>query len=659
MEPKSLTEPESKPLRAIYRDAGNNKGFGLFAPCDIAPGERIYKESGVAFPLATPFRRPWELQPGFDNFSHFQDWMQLVSGHMSMLRKLYTTTWAKTIGGLDYPEDIEECFSRKPNGSTYSMDFLCEALLGWLSGIREHSPDLAHRADLDARYSARGVQRFLEDSLFYVVYDEPVDVACIFGLMTGLVNHACFPNAILSVQGSTEIVEGRIPLAVTLTLTACKPIKKGDEITISYVFGVPPRVREHRAQLLHFYKFNCRCYSCVNEGEHSHILGVRDALRELIVESQLQTAGQVQIPLKILCNKARWMIDASEELGCFDMELLATLRGCSSQAEGAGDLLRACYFLYARVEMMRTYMPGSSHLHTAERKFEEMCNEWNIPEVHRLCTRLYNIDKGHEDDVDYQYVTDRIFMMSQHPADDKFKTSEENEELREIVLGFEKVNKRVQDIKKDLKEDTTKLLALAEAANKQAKTVKNQKRKSRARRNRQRQSEQDEVLIESETEREDSPPSESPRDSFISQEKVDVVGEGVEPSDTLDSRSPILPRPAASQCLSLRNYTYPTAWIAPLAAEDRISKQVWCSSRDLQQSRPFAPRDIEHLLAAKDGLGSKHEGFGLKMRRDSACGRMEGDKEFLDLERVFGRRCRAHSFGNDAGKKDLLKEAEV
>ncbi|KAK5056843.1 hypothetical protein LTR84_012375 [Exophiala bonariae] len=656
MDSENLTEPKPKPLRAIYRDAGNSKGYGLFAPCGIAPGERIYKESGASFPLFTPYRRPWELQEGFDDFGLFQNYMQIVSGHMSMLRKLYMEKWTQTLDGLDYPDDIEECFSRKVNSCNYSIDFICEALLGWLGGWREACPEIAKQADVEARYSARGAQRFLEDSFTYPVYDEVVEGACIFGLLTGLANHACFPNAILSVQGNTEIETGKLPRVVALTLTACKPIKKGDEITFCYVFGILTSVPQHRAQLLHFYKFDCRCDSCIREGDHSYKLGARDALGQWIFESKVERSDKVEQPLKFLCNRTRWMIDASEELGLFDTELPAALRECSRRTENANDLPRAFYFSYARTEMMRTRMPGSCHVGKAEHEFKEMCDHWDAPEALHLSKRLYNIDDGHEDEAGYRHVIDRIFMMSQDPADDKFTTTDVNDELREIVLGFEEINIRTQG---HSQEDTSKLLAIADVTAKQAKNAKNQKRKSRARRSKQRQSDHDENLIESDTEKEDASSSEPLQDLHISQEEENAMDMSMKISDISDCKTVILPERPATLCPPPPNYAYLTAFIAASAAKDRVSKQFWCASRRLQQCMPFAPRDIEHLLAEKDGLGSKHDGFGLKMRRDSACGRLEGDMEFLDLEKVFGGRRRAHSFGNDAGKKDLLKEAEV
>lgn len=95
-------------------------------------------------------------------------------------------------------------------------------------------------------------------------------------------------------------------------------------------------------------------------------------------------------------------------------------------------------------------------------------------------------------------------------------------------------------------------------------------------------------------------------------------------------------------------------WVCPFGAADCTSKQAWLASDGSKEDLRLNPRDVGHLLAAKDGTGARLEGFVLRARRDSACGRLQGDKEF-----VGGGRLRAHSFGNDASKVDALKQAEV
>ncbi|KAI1612768.1 hypothetical protein EDD36DRAFT_437713 [Exophiala viscosa] len=95
-------------------------------------------------------------------------------------------------------------------------------------------------------------------------------------------------------------------------------------------------------------------------------------------------------------------------------------------------------------------------------------------------------------------------------------------------------------------------------------------------------------------------------------------------------------------------------WVCPFGAKDGVSKQAWLASDGSKEALRLNPRDVGHLLAAKDGIGARLEGFMLRARRDSACGRLQGDKAFVDRGRL-----RAHSFGNDASKEDVLKLAEV
>ncbi|KAK4948650.1 hypothetical protein LTR10_012654 [Elasticomyces elasticus] len=96
------------------------------------------------------------------------------------------------------------------------------------------------------------------------------------------------------------------------------------------------------------------------------------------------------------------------------------------------------------------------------------------------------------------------------------------------------------------------------------------------------------------------------------------------------------------------------SWVSPFGAKDGVSKQAWLASDGSKEALRLNPRDVGHLLAAKDGIGARLDGFVLRARRDSACGRLQGDKDFVDRGRL-----RAHSFGNDASKGDVFKLAEV
>ncbi|KIW14909.1 hypothetical protein PV08_07694 [Exophiala spinifera] len=93
---------------------------------------------------------------------------------------------------------------------------------------------------------------------------------------------------------------------------------------------------------------------------------------------------------------------------------------------------------------------------------------------------------------------------------------------------------------------------------------------------------------------------------------------------------------------------------SPFGAKDGTSKSEWLASKANKRSLANDPRDLGHLLAAKDGINAPLLGFVLKERRDSACGRVEGDKVFVERGRPRG-----HTVSNDGSKMDCLKEAEV
>src|SRR5689334_10873914 len=98
-------------IRAIYKDAGNSKGAGMFAPCDIAPGELVFAEIGFEFPLEE-YRRPWKAESDFETKERFSNTLQKINNHMHLIKSC-TTDCANsthgTISGLNYPLDVEAC----------------------------------------------------------------------------------------------------------------------------------------------------------------------------------------------------------------------------------------------------------------------------------------------------------------------------------------------------------------------------------------------------------------------------------------------------------------------------------------------------------------------------------------------------------------------
>ena len=106
-------------------------------------------------------------------------------------------------------------------------------------------------------------------------------------------------------------------------------------------------------------------------------------------------------------------------------------------------------------------------------------------------------------------------------------------------------------------------------------------------------------------------------------------------------------------------FTYGGPFVTKVGASDGISKQAWLANDKAKETFRHEPRDVGHLLAAKDGIGADQAGFVLSNRRDSCTGRVEGEKVFAGVEGRLAVRARTHSFGNDGSKQDLLKKAVV
>lgn len=672
-------------IPVIYQDAGNGKGVGLFAPCDVAPGDLIFAEMGFEFPLED-FSRPWKTGPEFETTLQFSHEIQKIQDLMQMM-KSSVEDWASakkgSISGLDYPEDTEACLMRPVRDNTYSMKTICGALYGWMS---QTIPEETQR------FAATLVARFLEDCFQYVKHESSKTVVSVFGLLIGLVNHACSPNAVLRVQDIENVqLQDIQPRLVILKLTASKTIKKGDEITFSYTWDVSPGVRQHHAKLLRDYKFHCKCDSCVEEANACFLFEARDAVYKLLYELKQARDGLFDLPLKLTCNMTRWIVDGSEDLEYFNMEILEALHTCFKRNADMDDHLRASYFFRAKLEMIKTYFSSEYQAYIdAEKWFQDTYTEWNAPEVCGLSNRLYNIADND--------VIEKLYMLKPNLNDNAFTKREENEELREIVLAFRNINKTIRRTKEALENERLEtaskatngmtkeycpLGAFANVALELAAAAAKKQLKSDIASGQDSRTKQElrALKIKEETARVEAAKKKKRKSAVarsrrVQHRKFDYDALSMESSDEdFTTASPIhnmrelaaiegekatsISSSAALNLFSPLDYAYCRPWISPFAAEDGLPKQIWCSSQLLQEVMPFAPRDVEHLLASKDGLNSKNEGFGLKMRRDSCCGRVEGTKEFLDLEEVLGSRKRAYSFGNDGGKKDWLKQAEV
>ncbi|KIX03835.1 uncharacterized protein Z518_07388 [Rhinocladiella mackenziei CBS 650.93] len=79
--------------------------------------------------------------------------------------------------------------------------------------------------------------------------------------------------------------------------------------------------------------------------------------------------------------------------------------------------------------------------------------------------------------------------------------------------------------------------------------------------------------------------------------------------------------PASEVKASLPKFDGPL--LCPSGTSDVARRQAWLASSAAKETIVHGPPDVGHLLAAKDGIGTKSSWFVLRERDDSAPGRVE------------------------------------
>ncbi len=81
----------------------------------------------------------------------------------------------------------------------------------------------------------------------------PTPVGAALYLIASYLAHSCEPSARIEFRGGNN----------TLTLVASKPIKKGEDVTISYVpVTAEESTEERQAKIAKAYRFRCECTKC-------------------------------------------------------------------------------------------------------------------------------------------------------------------------------------------------------------------------------------------------------------------------------------------------------------------------------------------------------------------------------------------------------------
>lgn len=319
------------PAKAIARKASNGKGIGLFALVDHEPGELIFVEDGVSIPMEEGFRPPWpgsqELGP-----SKFEQTCWDVLNNMSQAFRILRDKATSQEGaqyGPHSPEDFDTLFYRPDKHTRPDPDEVFEAIQKM-------------RDDITVQHKQRAqkfMARFFEDVREYNAGGVSV---LGFGLLIGLVNHCCHPNAEIElcldrpgVPGSRGMVEG-----MTLHLRAIQDIKAGDEITIEYPIKLGDSRDSHRASIKNTYGFECRCGTCIAEQNSAKLRELKDIA--LVLIGEMNNTPWLSSPQ--VFRKAALVLDAFDEIGLKHRPLYEVLQCCVARAVESSDMLRAHFF---------------------------------------------------------------------------------------------------------------------------------------------------------------------------------------------------------------------------------------------------------------------------------------------------------------------------
>jgi hypothetical protein len=489
----------------------------------------------------------------------------------------------------------------------------------------------------------RMVARFFSDAGEYKVYTEndDDDTATGFGLMTGSINHSCQPNAELYVFYNARQQEpfeqvGAYRMQTRrygMTLQATRPIKAGEEITISYdrVCDQFPESRESRLKdIKETYGFDCRCDACVCEENDLHIMRLKDDVLQLLKDFE----DFEKIPAPQMYRRAAYILDGFAELGVDDRTIKAVWDMCAERAWLSCDMIRAYWFATMAFEHGLTMYNGPQ---APERR--EMIQAYAVVERTRTNEGLSSPDKQ-----GYSTV----------PADG-YDTKQEG--LEELMFALHHTNAemyypclqvtdgKVQEISRNVNK--------RRLAKMQAERERKEREEARAGKVAEPREEKlhdksiDEIMSMLEDAPEESSKTKEKKGKKRKKKAAKVAQEGTNESTASTSKA----APTARFC---------SRFTAKGGDPDGVSKQEWHANvMSMDAVRTTKARDIGHLLAAKDGYAISNECYILSNRRDSMCGRVEGWRDLVELGAVALRRARTHSFGNDQGRRDVLKLADV
>ncbi|KIV95411.1 hypothetical protein PV10_03071 [Exophiala mesophila] len=351
---------------AIHRhDEGSRNAWehGVFAQFHLVPGHIIISELGFSWP-SSRFSRPWKgpQEIGKDNFIRLVH--DVVQEMEDVVEKTQEFAQRGLVHAYGYPIDLKAAFLRRTPTISFSLQELLRAIT---NGEYQRQTDLCNTSE-DLSRRARLAARFFDDSICSYLGSTP---GLVFGVLTGLLNHSCAPNAMLEVSDC----KGSGSANVKLTIRAVREIPAGEEITILYSDGFEGSTTGHRLYLKEILGFDCCCAFCSMTSKDPTWRSLRSLCHEMVVEFTMREMKPPQ-----LYRLAGLIFDSFSLIGWYHPILAHILDICCGTALKEVDFFRAKYFQGVRMTLCTYFWSSDSRLTIdARRKLGEIaCPEANV-----------------------------------------------------------------------------------------------------------------------------------------------------------------------------------------------------------------------------------------------------------------------------------------
>ncbi|KAL2421555.1 hypothetical protein ABEF95_005448 [Exophiala dermatitidis] len=647
------------------------EGWRIVSAGDVETGSTLLNLGAVFMDLPDDYARPW---PGPDEIGkgQFANIIRKVKRSINVVMENLPVR-ARSLR----PEDpFSRLIDYRRREYAHTGRFSNSDVLEALHGKRPRpgvEPSEEQKQDLAL------VGRWFTDVLEFdhPLFEPPGHPIFAFGRLLCSINHSCRPNVALTpILGEkdheSQLYEG------TVGIRAIRPIKKDEEIKFSYVATLQATRERQRLVLAKNFGFDCRCDACNFEQHNATERDLKDVVYGLyneVLESELDGEATTAPPVY---RKAALVLDGFDALEINHKPKRDVLDKCGIHAMLATDSLRVHYFLSRALEWAKATYTDEAHRHIVDTKTQIkafMREDWYDGEdAPRFGCSTYQ-----EYDMNQDNLEELMFMMNHAQGDTIYRPLHVvNGEVEEMSVREHR--KYLNGLRQPWKQKEQKRADRLRAINDKIKEMEAKDKLNSKRVSKQPKNEVKSIVQEDEEDEEDDEDEESEEEDEDDEEEEgddeEEEGEGdedeyegeeddeevVSPPVSMPVTLPITPpvTPSASLPVSLP-FKMPAQppFVCPFGAKDGTSKQAWLQSAATKAALRLEPRDVGHLLAAKDGMGTNQEGFVLSARRDSVAGRIQGEKEFLQLGGRLGRKARTHSFGNDGSRKDLLKEAEV